>query len=293
MIGDSAAVPQVAASSLSRSGETQPERTDKLIQASSINIKDGSGALTFRQSAWRSGVDEVNDDAVDGVARIEPAERSVITQASNKINLFQRDAGALTLRETERIEVVDDTRDDTGSEVNKQQPEVRCDKSQASNTESLFEKDSGPLTFRTAEMPNHFLGFCRLTTSSPHILDRVQATSGEEDVTVAAAMTAKKGYVRNYSEIEAGYFTDGFQYPKGDVPHEGQGGRCDLRLGVRLQGEQGLGGQPGRGCHDDPKTMHPNAALSVETDAQGGRMDKSSLAFPHDFDKSNSSGGAL
>ena len=283
MNGDSAALPQVAASSLSRSGETQPERTDKLIQASSINIKDGSGALTFRQNACRTGVDEVNDDAVDGVARIEPAERSVITQASNKINLFEHDAGALTLRETERIEVVDDTRDDTGSEVNKQQPEVRCDKSQASNTESLFEKDSGPLTFRTAEMPNHFLGFCRLTTSSKHIWHGVEATTEKVDVADAAAMTAIKGYVKNYSEIEAGYFPDGFQHPKGSVPHESQGGRRDLRLGVRLQGEQGLGEQPGRGCHDDTKTLHPDAALSIETDAQEGWVDKSNLAFPHNL----------
>ena len=233
---------QATASSMNKSRETQPVETVNLVQASSTNVEKGSGSLTFRQSLWEIGEDNVRDDTVAEDDRVEPEERNVITQASNKVYLIEQDAGALTFRQSERSGEVDDARDDAVSEVNKEEPKDRCVTSQASNNENLFEQDSGPLTFRQAEMTNHFLGFCRLTTSSLHILDRVQATSGEEDVTVAAAMTAKKGYVRNYSEIEAGYFTDGFQYPKGDVPHEGQGGRRDLRLGVRLQGEQGLGG---------------------------------------------------
>ena len=53
-------------------------------------------------------------------------------------------------------------------------------------------------------------------------------------------MTAKKGYAKINSEIEARYFTDGLPNPKEDVLHEAQGGEHYLCVCVGSEENRAL-----------------------------------------------------
>ena len=159
---------------------------------------------------------------------------------------------------------------------------------QASN--SLFHAETGALTFRQEGRSSHFLGFCRSSgLSSPLVQNH-----GEKEATAVLraghrhqeAVIAKKGHVRFITEVEAQFIPDGHHAPRGALLLEAGDRRRDLRVGVRLQGEQGVGHHLGRGGDDDPTHLRGNATFPEKNFAREGRLDKEGLALSNHVNKS-------